>query len=81
MTTKGVQRCIERLNQTKATGPDKIPIVVLKECKHELTEILTSIFQRSLDTAEIPNDLQNANVVPIIRRVTDPNLPTTDPCR
>ena len=42
----GVKKCIERLNEKKASGPDKTPIKVLKQCSTELAPILTSIFQQ-----------------------------------
>ena len=32
----GVKKCIEPLNEKKASGPDKIPIKVLKQCSTEL---------------------------------------------
>ena len=51
---KGVKKCIERLNEKKASGPDKIPIKVLKQCANELTPILTCTFQQSLSTEEVP---------------------------
>ena len=58
----GVKKCIERLNEKKASGPDKIPIKVLKQCSTELAPILTCIFQQSLSTGEIPLDWKHANV-------------------
>ena len=64
----GVKKCIERLNEKKASGPDKIPIKVLKQCSTELAPILTSIFQQSLSTGEIPLDWKHANVVPIFKK-------------
>ena len=65
---KGVKKCIERLNEKKASGPDKIPIKVLKQCANELTPILTCIFQQSLSTGEVPLDWKHANVVPIFKK-------------
>ena len=64
----GVKKCIERLNEKKASGPDKIPIKVLKQCSTELAPILTSIFQQSLSTGEIPLNWKHANVVPIFKK-------------
>ena len=61
----GVRKCIERLNEKKACGPDKIPIKVLKQCGNELAPILTCIFKQSLSTGEVPLDWKHANVVPI----------------
>ena len=35
------EKCIDRLNEKKASGPDKIPIKVLKQCSNEITPVLT----------------------------------------
>ena len=64
----GVRKCIERLNEKKACGPDKIPIKVLKQCGNELAPILTCIFKQSLSTGEVPLDWKHANVVPIFKK-------------
>ena len=32
----GVKKCVERLNEKKASGPDKIPIKVLKNAQQNL---------------------------------------------
>ena len=64
----GVKKCIERLNEKKANGPDKIPIKVLKQCSTELAPILTNIFQQYLSTGEIQLDWKHANVVPIFKK-------------
>ena len=50
VTLKGVSNSIKRLNVKKASGPDKIPIIVLKETENEISPILQSLFQQSLDT-------------------------------
>ena len=74
----GVKKCIDRLNEKKASGPDKIPIKVLKQCSNEITPVLTSIFQQSLSTGEVPLDWKQANVVPILKKEADSNLKITD---
>ncbi|XP_060561750.1 uncharacterized protein LOC132721460 [Ruditapes philippinarum] len=68
ISENGVKKCIERLNEQKASGPDKIPIKVLKTLAFELAPIMTSIFQQSLLTGEIPLDWKQANVVPIFKK-------------
>ena len=68
ITRKGVSKSIKRLNTKKASGPDKIPISVLKETENEIVPILQSLYQQSLDTHEVPNDWKEANTVPIFKK-------------
>ena len=54
ITDNEVKKCIDRLNEKKASGPDKIPITFLKQAADAITPALSFIFQQSLDTGEIP---------------------------
>ncbi|KAK6186986.1 hypothetical protein SNE40_006240 [Patella caerulea] len=68
VTAKGVTNCINRLNVKKASGPDKMPIIALKETSTEIAPILQDLYQQSLDTHEIPKDWKQANIVPIFKK-------------
>ena len=59
-----VQGCVKRLNPKKACGPDKMPILVLKETVNEIeiAPVLQNLFQQSLDSGEVPSDWKNANI-------------------
>ena len=57
-----------RLNPCKATGPDKVPVRILKETANIITPILTNIYQQSINTGQIPEDWKNANIVPIFKK-------------
>ena len=57
----GIFKLLNGLNIHKATGPDGIPTLVLKELAHALT--LSSINQGS-----IPDEWKEANVVPIFKK-------------
>ena len=41
VTPKMVEKVIENLDSSKASGPDCIPVVVLKNCEPELSYIYT----------------------------------------
>lgn len=61
---KGVLELIKNLKASKAPGPDKIQkrdLILVPE----ITDILTSIFQYSMDTATLPTQWKLANVVPV----------------
>ena len=48
ITPKMVKKFITNLNSSKGSGPDFIPVVVLKNCKSELSCILTELFNMYL---------------------------------
>ena len=59
----------------KASGPDMIPTYLLKLFAHQLAPALTVPYQASLDQEQLPEDWRTANVLPILRRVTDLSPP------
>ena len=44
VTSKMVKKVIMNLDLSKASGPDSIPVVVLKNCEPELSYILAELF-------------------------------------
>ena len=68
ISEKGVEKELNRLNPCKATGPDKVPVRILKETANIITPILTKIYQQSIDTGQIPEDWKHANIVPIFKK-------------
>ena len=48
ITPKMVKKVITNLDSFKASGPDCIPVVVLKNCEPELSYILTKLFNMCL---------------------------------
>ena len=68
VTTVGVAKLLGKIQVGKASGPDEIPNVVLKECAVELAPAVAFLFQRSIDTGTLPVDWTNANVVPVFKK-------------
>ena len=68
ISEKGVEKALNRLNPSKATGPDKVPVRILKETANIITPILTKRYQQSINTGQIPEDWKNANIVPIFKK-------------
>ena len=66
--TSGVEKLLKNLETKKASGPDKISNIVLKECSKELAPIISHIFQMSLDNGSLPEDWRNANISPIFKK-------------
>ena len=47
ISEKGVEKELNRLNPSKATGLNKVPVRILKETANIITPILTKIYSRS----------------------------------
>ena len=48
LTPKIVKKVIMNLDLSKASGPDCVPVVVLKNCESELSYILAELFNKCL---------------------------------
>ncbi|KAI8513198.1 hypothetical protein Bbelb_098370 [Branchiostoma belcheri] len=68
VSTDGVEKMLQGLNPSKASGPDQIPPWFLKLTASEIAPVLTNIFQHSLNTAEIPKDWRDANICAIFKK-------------
>ena len=65
LTEQDILRVLRDLNVNKANGPDGVSPFILKECKHELSEPLCVLFNKSLCTGCLPSEWCRANVTPI----------------
>ena len=54
---------------SKASGPDCIPIVVLKNCEPELSYILDELFSKCLKQSCFPDCWKVSSVVPVFKIV------------
>ena len=52
---KMIKKVIMNLDLSKASGPDCIPVVVLKNCEHELSYILAELFNNCLKESCFPD--------------------------
>ena len=64
----GVTKLLKGLNCSKALGPDELHPRVLKELATELGPVLAHLFQKSLDTGEIPKEWSLANICPLYKK-------------
>ena len=55
ITPKMVKKVIMKLDSSKASGPDCIPVVVLKNCEPELSYILAELFNMCLKESCFPD--------------------------
>ena len=59
---------LRQLEPSKSSGPDALTNRVLRELVSKLASVLTTIFQESLGTGELPEDWRKANIVPIFKK-------------
>ena len=64
-----VNKVITNLNSSKASGPDCIPVVVLKNCEPELSYILAKRFNKCLKESCFPDCWKVSSVVPVFKNV------------
>ena len=64
-----VKKVVANLDSSKASGPDCIPVVVLKSCESELSYILTKLFNMCLEESCFPDCWKVSSVVPVFKNV------------
>ena len=66
-----VKKVIMNLNSSKASSPECIPVVVLKNCEPELSYILVELFNIYLKDSCFPDCWKVSSVVSIFKNVGD----------
>ena len=68
ISVDGVKKLLLGLDPSKAPGPDGISSRLLKTVGEVIAPVLTIIFQKSLDTGEIPASWLRANITPLFKK-------------
>ena len=69
ITPKKVKKVITNLDSSKVSGPDCIPVVILKNCEPELSCILAKLFNMCLKESCFPDCWKVSSVVPVFKNV------------
>ena len=69
ITLKMVKKVITNLDSSKASSPDCIPVVVLKNCEPELSYILAKLFNNCLKESCFPDCWKVSFVIPVFKNV------------
>ena len=69
VTPKIVKKVIMNLDLSKASRPDCIPAVVLKNCEPELSYILAELFNKCLKESCFPDWWKVSSVAPVLKNV------------
>ena len=68
---KIVKMVIMKLDLSKTSGPDCIPVVVVKNCEPELSYILAELFNKCMKDSSFPNCWKVSLVVPVFKNVVE----------
>ena len=71
---------IKQVKNGKATGPNSLNTIFLKECAKQLSEPLAFPFNMSLSNDNFPESLKLANIIPIHKKDGKTFLITTGQC-
>ncbi|CAB4017509.1 Hypothetical predicted protein, partial [Paramuricea clavata] len=63
-----VENYLRNLDITKASGPDKIPARLLKECGRQIAPSICELFNVSLRVGRLPVEWKSANVTPVHKK-------------
>ena len=69
VTPKMVKNVIMNLDLSNASGPDCIPVVVLRNCEPELSYILDELFSKCLQESYFPDFGKVSSVVHLFKNV------------
>ena len=69
VTPNVVKKFITNLDLLKASGPDCVPVVVLKNCEPELSYILAELFSKCLKESSFPDCCKVSSLVPVFKNV------------
>ena len=69
ITPKMVRKVVMNLDLSKASGPNCIPVVVLKNCEQELSYILAELFNKCLKESCFPDCWKVSSVVPVFKNI------------
>ena len=69
VTPKMVKKVVMNLDLSKASGPDCIPVVALKNCEPELSYILAELFNKCLKESCFPDCWKVSSLVPVFKNV------------
>ena len=76
LTPKMFKKVITNLNLSKASGPNCVPVVVLKNCEPELSYILAEFFNKCLKVSCFPDGWKVSSMVPVFKNIGERSTAT-----
>ena len=69
VTPNMVRKIVMNFHFSKACGPDCIPVMVLKNCEPELSDILAELFNKCFKECCFPDCWRVSSVVPLFKNI------------
>ena len=66
--TEDVKQKLDKLKTDKSPGVDEIHPMMLRELREEIAQLLSEIFQASLETGKVPDDWRSANITSLFKK-------------
>ena len=66
--TNGILKLPANLKTDKASSPDDIKSMVLKELRNEISPVVRVIFEKYLETGQLPKDKTSARESPLFKK-------------
>ena len=63
-----MKKKLEKLDSSKAAGPDDIPPSIFKNLADELCTLITWIFNKTIEEGVVPEDWRTAHITPIFKK-------------
>jgi hypothetical protein len=72
-----LHKIVGNMRPTQSAGLDTISIKILKESFEIFAHPILNIVNTSIETGLFPNSLKTSKVIPVIKRLKDPQLPAS----
>ena len=67
-TELDIMKAIEEIKPNAASGPDEIPVLLLKNCKESLAKPIHLLWSRSLEKCDVPDFYKFSHVFPLHKK-------------
>ena len=68
LTPDEVYQNLSNLDENKATGPDKIPAILLKNCASSISKSLCEFLHKSVASSKLADEWQLSYIIPILKK-------------
>ena len=70
-----IEKAIDKMSSNESSGPDGVPAIFYKKCKHTLSSVIAQIWNISLDQGKDPVSMKEAITLPGLKPDSDRTKP------
>ena len=67
-TEQDIMKAIDEIKPNAASGPDEIPVILLKNCKESLAKPIHLLWSRSMEKGDVPDFYKFSHVFPLHKK-------------